>query len=97
MRILLTLLLACAASPAFGLVYSWTDTRGVTHYTNKEYEIPAPYRAKTKTLYPEQGDVAPAQQTDQGHQVTPTPSPARPEEPARAHRRRHRESDPGTD
>ncbi|HEY4743373.1 MAG TPA: hypothetical protein VIH45_01855 [Desulfuromonadaceae bacterium] len=94
---LLTLVLTCASSSAWGLVYSWTDTRGITHYTNKEYEIPAPYRAKTKALYPEQGDVAPAQQTDQGHQVTPAPPPAKPAEPTPPPRRRHRESDPGAE
>jgi len=90
------LLLACVIFPAFGLVYSWTDTRGVTHYTNKEYEIPDSYRSKTKTLYPDQGDVAPAQPAAQGQQITPSSPPTKPEVPVRV-RRRHRESSPSTE
>lgn len=43
-------------SPANAMVYSWTDSAGITHYTNKEYEIPLRYRAKVKARYPEQGD-----------------------------------------
>ena len=54
------------SSTAYGMVYRWTDTRGIRHYTNKEYEIPARYRAKAKALYPEQGDItAPLQQNTQ--------------------------------
>jgi len=43
-------------SPANGMVYSWTDSAGITHFTNKEYEIPQRYRSKVKARYPEQGD-----------------------------------------
>ncbi|MDD2734424.1 MAG: hypothetical protein PHF56_10825 [Desulfuromonadaceae bacterium] len=50
------LLLTLLSSPAYGMVYSWTDAVGVEHYTNKEYEIPARYRAKVKARYPEPGD-----------------------------------------
>lgn len=41
------------ASPAFGMIYSWTDSQGIAHYTNKEYEIPARYRARVKARFPE--------------------------------------------
>lgn len=89
MRILFTVLLVCVSSSAFGTVYSWTDSRGVAHYTNKEYEIPDRYRATTKALYPEQADSGQAPQAGQARQIppqgTPTPPPtqARPETPQR--------------
>ena len=75
------LALVFVASPAFGLIYSWTDPQGVAHYTNKEYEIPPRYRARAKALYPEQADSAPAQQAKP--EGSPTPPQARPEEPQR--------------
>ena len=46
------------SSPACAMVYSWIDTAGVAHFSNKEYEIPPRYRARAKQLYPEQGDSA---------------------------------------
>ena len=49
-------LLFVFAIPAHGMVYSWSDSAGVSHYTNKEYEIPNRYRAKVKSRYPEPGD-----------------------------------------
>ena len=42
--------------PAQGMVYMWRDAAGVDHYSNKEYDIPARYKAKTKALYPEASD-----------------------------------------
>lgn len=45
-----------AASPAHCMVYMWRDSTGVSHYTNKEYEIPDRYRLKVKVLYPEATD-----------------------------------------
>lgn len=44
------------AAPAHGMVFMWRDSAGVNHYTNKEHEIPARYRAKAKPLYPEATD-----------------------------------------
>jgi len=44
------------ASPAFGIIYSWTDSRGIEHYTNKDYEIPARYRTRVKARFPEATD-----------------------------------------
>lgn len=64
-------------SPAYAMVYSWTDSVGITHFTNKEYEIPLRYRAKVKARYPEQGDssitIAPQNvQASQAGQSVPT-------------------------
>lgn len=53
----LILLFLALSAPAYGLVYTWTDTAGLGHYTNKEYEIPARYRSRAKALYPEPGDI----------------------------------------
>lgn len=64
-KILLLLLLVFLASPVHAMVYTWTDVGGVTHFTNKEYEIPARYRARTKARYPEQSDSGAQQQTVQ--------------------------------
>lgn len=46
------------SSPAHGTVYMWRDSAGISHYTNKEYDIPARYKAKAKALYPEAADTA---------------------------------------
>lgn len=56
-------------SPANGMVYSWTDSAGIAHYTNKEYEIPLRYRAKVKARYPEPGDSTVPLQNPQAPQV----------------------------
>ena len=64
------LLLMMVSAPAYGMVYTWTDSAGITHFTNKEYEIPARYRARVKARYPEQTDTAAPQQNFQ----TPSPS-----------------------
>ncbi|WP_243374720.1 DUF4124 domain-containing protein [Geotalea sp. SG265] len=52
------LLLVLFASAAQAEIYTWKDSRGVTHYTNSTVEIPARYRAKAKVLNlgPEQKD-----------------------------------------
>ena len=55
------------ASFAYGMVYTWTDSSGIRHYTNKEYEIPVRYRPNAKSLYPEQVDTAAPSQ--QNHQI----------------------------
>lgn len=46
----LLVMLIFAASTAHGAIYRWTDSKGTTHYTNSEYEIPERYRAKAKVL-----------------------------------------------
>jgi len=46
----LLIILLFLASPAYGEIYTWKDSRGTAHYTNSEYEIPERYRAKAKVL-----------------------------------------------
>ena len=66
------LVLMLIASSASGMVYTWIDSGGIRHYTNKEHEIPAPYRAKAKSLYPEQADSASSpQQNTPSQQAKP--------------------------
>ena len=82
MKILLTVLLVCVVSTAYGMVYTWTDSAGVSHFTNKEYEIPTRYKAKTKSLYPEQTDTT-ISQTGQIPQERPEVRPLTPTQPAK--------------
>ena len=71
------LVLTFLASPAYGMVYTWTDSAGIAYYTNKEYEIPLRYRAKAKHLYPEQADIGAPQQNAQNPQAsTEVPPPS---------------------
>jgi hypothetical protein len=63
------LILIVFASPSYGMVYTWVDSVSVAHYTNKEYEIPARYRAKAKALYPEAGDISTPPQNVQASPV----------------------------
>lgn len=70
--------------PAHGMVYKWTDSAGVAHFSNKAYEIPARYRAKAKSLYPEPGDTeTPLQnvQTQQTLALKASPSPVQQSKP----------------
>ena len=59
------LVLMFLAPPAHGMVYSWSDSAGITHYVNKEYDIPTRFRAKAKALYPEQSENLAPQQSAQ--------------------------------
>ena len=43
----------------------------MTHYTNKEYEIPPRYRSLAKILYPEQAEQSPGQPASPVQQTTP--------------------------
>lgn len=45
-----------SASPAKAIVYMWSDSAGVAHYTNKEYDVPVRYKTKVRLLYPEAPD-----------------------------------------
>jgi hypothetical protein len=65
------LFLLLLTSPANGMIYSWTDSAGIAHYTNKEYEIPLRYRYKVKARYPEQGDSSTPPQNTHLPQVSP--------------------------
>jgi hypothetical protein len=58
------------ASSAHGEIYTWTDWRGIAHYTNKEYDIPPRYRVKAKAMYQEQ-PASPTQQGGQSQQAKP--------------------------
>lgn len=40
------------------MVYTWRDSDGTTHYTNKAHEIPTRYKAKAKPLYSELADMS---------------------------------------
>ncbi|MDD5284650.1 MAG: hypothetical protein PHD54_02225 [Desulfuromonadaceae bacterium] len=62
---LIVLTLMLPALPAQGIVFMWRDSAGIVHYTNKEHEIPARYKARAKPLYPEAGDSAPGQSSSQ--------------------------------
>ena len=59
------------ASPAQGMVYMWRDSSGIAHYANKEYDIPARYKAKAKALYPEAADSGQAQPQSGNVQASP--------------------------
>jgi len=63
------------ASPAQGMVYMWRDTAGVAHYTNKEYDVPARYKAKAKALYPETSDSGTVQSGTANAQAAPVAQP----------------------
>jgi hypothetical protein len=39
------------SSNTHDMIYLWTDVNGVTHYTNKDYEIPDRYRRTVRLLY----------------------------------------------
>ena len=65
-RLLIFLLLT--VSSAHGEVFTWTDSKGTTHYTNSVYEIPARYRAKAKTL-----NLGTEPQMDRGGTSQPAP------------------------
>lgn len=84
MKRLLVVMALMLASSAQADVYKWIDGRGVAHYTNKEYEIPARYKARAKPLHIEavQGGApaAPATSTATPQQAAPAQSPAQPQD-----------------
>lgn len=85
----LVLFVLLQSLPVHAMVYTWTDSAGVAHYTNKDYEVPSRYRAKAKSLYPEQGDTGVLQQNVETQQLTTVPpslapvQQTKPEEPAK--------------
>jgi hypothetical protein len=70
----LLVLLVLVAPPAYGEIYSWTDSREVAHYTNRLDEIPVHYRTRAKSLNygddPQQG-VSSAPRNDSVQTVKP--------------------------
>jgi hypothetical protein len=76
----LLVIMVFMASAAHGEIYTWTDLRGTTHYTNSMYEVPARFRDKVKVLdygTEQKGGTATPQQNGQ-------PQPVKPEESAAA-------------
>jgi hypothetical protein len=90
----LTLILILTASTAYCEIYTWTDIKGTTHYTNSQYDIPERYRSKSKILdlgIVEKKENNPAQQNaPQQQNVSPPQSeqvqPANPVKPPEAQR-----------
>ena len=78
----LVVVLVFIASAAQGEIYTWTDPRGIAHYTNSMYEVPARFRDKVKVLdygTEQKGGAAAPRQNDQLQ-------PVKPEEPVAAPR-----------
>lgn len=82
MKRLLVVMLLMQASYVLADVYTWTDARGIAHYTNKEYEIPERYRAKSKPMNieavqptPQQGTPPRSPETPATPQAAPLPPP----------------------
>jgi hypothetical protein len=46
----LLVMLVLVASSAHGEIYTWADSRGAAHYTNRLDEIPVRYRTRAKSL-----------------------------------------------
>jgi hypothetical protein len=59
------------ASPAQGMVYVWRDSAGISHYSNKEYDIPVRFKARAKALYPEAADSGQIQPQSGNIQASP--------------------------
>ena len=77
----LMVMLLFVASSAYGEFYTWTDSRGVAHYTNSTYEIPARYRAKAKVMnlgLDQKTDSSSAQPNGQVQPVKPEGQPTIP-------------------
>ncbi|ABQ25833.1 hypothetical protein Gura_1638 [Geotalea uraniireducens Rf4] len=77
----LMVMLLFVASSAYGEFYTWTDSRGVAHYTNSTYEIPARYRAKAKVVnlgIDQKSDPSSAQPNGQVQPAKPEGQPAIP-------------------
>jgi Domain of unknown function (DUF4124) len=78
-KLLLVVMPVFVASFAQAEIYTWTDTRGAAHYTNRMDEIPVRFRARAKSLKygeePQEGTSAPQRQ-DQAQPATPAVQPA---------------------
>ena len=83
MKRLLVVIVLMSASGAQADIYTWKDSRGISHFTNKEYEIPERYKAKAKPLNIEAtqpGSASTAQQAvpQAPPQATPQAAPPNP-------------------
>ena len=70
--------LLLGAVPAHGMIYMWKDSAGIAHYTNKEYDVPARYKAKAKAMYPEASDAGTVQPGNAAASAAPPVQPAPP-------------------
>ncbi len=64
-------LLAFIASSAQAEIYTWTDSRGIAHYTNRLDEVPDRYRAKVKSLNYDTGQKTETSAPPQNGQTQP--------------------------
>lgn len=68
------LLLIFAASVAHGEIYTWTDSRGAAHYTNRKDEIPVRYRPGARSLnYGDETRAGASQEQNVLQQSPPSP------------------------
>lgn len=44
----LSLILLLFATAAYGEIYTWTDSRGTSHYVSNQYDIPQRYLSRAK-------------------------------------------------
>ena len=54
--VFLLILLLLTQTSAHAVMFTWKDSHGTSNYTNREDEIPARYKARTRILYPDQLD-----------------------------------------
>ena len=88
MKRLLVIMLLMQASGVQADVYTWTDARGIAHYTNKENEVPERYKSKAKPMHieavqPTPQQAAPSHSPDiaSTQQAAPSPPPPAPAPP----------------
>ncbi|GFE60940.1 DUF4124 domain-containing protein [Geobacter sp. AOG2] len=78
MKRLLVIILLMLASRAQADIYTWKDSRGIAHYTNKEYDIPVRYKVKAKPLNIEAAQAGGAS-TATTQPMAPSQSPPQPQ------------------
>jgi Domain of unknown function (DUF4124) len=71
-RAVVIALLLSLAPAAHGAIFGWTDTEGTEHYTNRESEIPLPYRDKARIVVREPADSQTPEQAGQTKAFPPS-------------------------
>ena len=66
MKIFILISLIAAASSAYGEIFTWVDSKGIAHYTNKAHDIPPHYRNKAKAMYQDPAKTDTPSQTPPG-------------------------------
>ena len=69
----LMVVLILIATAAQGEIYTWKDSRGTAHFTNRLDDIPPRYRNRAKSLNYDAGKVGEAAQPPQSGQALPVP------------------------